>query len=166
MQQGFHPSEHFDISAMAAFMRQPDIFAATMDALSPAPENIDYESFLLGPNVRTIACLYNHGIIGYVQFQAKTSVAVELTVAFLPQARGKIAHTFCSYAIEQAWSRCLTVFALVPSDNLAARQGCRLLGFECEGRLRHAITRVETKHRPAGLYDILIYGLHNPRLRK
>lgn len=156
---GFWPADQFPVDQMVAFMRRPDVYWPLNDGLSPPPEVVQFEEHLLNPKVLTIGCMYGQTVVGFVQFQARTSVGAEMTAGFHPQARGKIAKTFCQYAIQRMWTGSfLSIWALVPSDNQGARVGCRSLGFEEEGRLRQAIARLE----PPSIRDIIIYGLHRP----
>lgn len=156
-----YPTDRFDPEAMQAFMRSPDIYWQTRDSMSPPPENVDYVSHLLHPDVWTVAAMLGPHIVGYVLFNRRTTVMAELTVGFHPSARGVIAREFIRTAIAVAFAEkgVLKVLAAIPDDNRAAIYGARHLGFTLEGRLRNAIVRA--KRRPP-LADLLLFGLSRP----
>lgn len=167
--QGFHPSENFDVSRMATFLRQPEIYWAMSDAAGAPPEALDIESYLVHSHTWTLACCYDQLIIGAIQFVLRTSVCAEALVAFHPNCRGRIALNFCRYAITRAWGDkgLLKLYLSVPSDNKRALMLAGALGFQREGRLSKAMIRgrvIDDSGRaftqtPPGLYDLILLGL-------
>lgn len=151
----FSATDSFDPHEMQAFCRRPDIYWAINDAMSPPPEAMDFISHLLSPYTWTVAAQWNGEIIGYVQFVQRTSVGAELTVAFHPQARGRVARTFTEYAIGRAFTErgLLKLWAIVPADNRRAIVAAYVMHFRLEGRLRNSVMR------EGGLRDLLMFGL-------
>lgn len=162
---GFAVTDRFDAEAMQVFMRQPELYWPTQDALAPQPETVDFTERMLSPSVWTYAVTLSGHICGYVQFVARTSVMSELTVGFHPQCRGKIAKIVVAHAIGLAFRDLgvLKIIACIPADNKPAIYGVRVLGFKEEARLRDAIVRPITERNSSPLRDILIYSLHKPR---
>lgn len=158
--RGFWPSETFDLPAMCAFMRRPDLYASTYDSMAPAPEQLDLEGHLLKAEVWTLAAMWQSHIVGYVQFNRRTSVAAEVTTGFHPQVPGVAKKAFGAYALAKGWRELglLTVWALIPSDHRKARLAARVYGFEVEGRLRQAIVH------DGAVRDVLVYALHRPEV--
>jgi RimJ/RimL family protein N-acetyltransferase len=157
-QLAFSVSDRFDPAIMQEFMRRPDVYWDVRDALAPQPESVDFVSHMLHPDVWTVAAKLGEHIVGYIQFNRRTSVMAEMTVAFHPQARGRVARTFVQIALQVAFTEkgLLKVLACIPDDNRAAIYGVRHLGFTPEGRLRNAIVR---KGRTPPLADLLLFGL-------
>jgi RimJ/RimL family protein N-acetyltransferase len=168
--QGFQAIENFDISSMAAFMRQPEIYWSASDAGAPPPEAMQIEAHLAHSHTWTLACCYADTIIGYVQLVQRTTIAAEIHTGFHANFRGIIAKRFIQYAIGRAFTdrALLKLWAIIPSDNRAAVRLARQLGFEHEGRLVKAIvrgwqpddvTRTRMSVVAPGLYDLVILGL-------
>lgn len=136
-------------------MRRPEIYWAVSDAMSPAPEQMDFIGHLLSPYVWTVAALWQQNIIGYVLFEQRTSVGALIHVAFHPEARGKVARTFTLHAIGRAFSErgLLKLWAFIPTDNKRALVGAKHIGFHEEGRLTRTIMR------ESGLLDLIVLGL-------
>lgn len=157
---GFNVTDRFAPLDMQAFMRQPELYWPVRDALSPQPENVDFVSQMLEPTVWTLAGTLRGHIIGYVQFCARTTVMVELTVGFHPQFRGKIAKAIVQHAIGLTFRDrgVLKIIACVPTDNRAAIYGTRQLGFHEEARLCRAIVRPRDASGNI-LQDIIIFSL-------
>lgn len=163
----FYPTDRFDLGAMQEFMRRPDIYLPAADAISPPSEIVDFITYLSHPNTYTIAAMCQGQIVGHVHFIQRTSIGGEIHTGFRPEVRGKIAKTFIEYSIQTAFHTkgFLKLWALIPSDNRPAIRLAGLLGFQREGRLTRAISRVESKWEAAGLKDILILGLNKPDTR-
>lgn len=162
---GFNVTDRFDPTAMQAFMRQPELYWPVRDALSPQPEAVDFVAHMLEPTVWTLAGTLRGHIVGYVQFTARTSVMVEMTVGFHPQFRGRIAKAIVQHAIGLTFRDrgVLKIIACVAADNRAARLGTSLLGFHEEARLRRAIVR-PVDERGNFVQDIIIYSLDRASL--
>lgn len=167
---GFHPTENFAVADMASFMRQPELYWPTTDALAPQPADMRLEEYLTSQWVWTLACCYNNNIIGYVQLNTKTSIGAEFHTGFHPNCRGRIAKVFVEYAITRAFTDkgLLKLWALIASDNRPAILGAKSVGFVPEGRLTKAIMRSpsiagrrfpERWSQTPGLRDIVILGL-------
>lgn len=169
--QGFHATETFDVTAMAAFMRQPEIYWAVSDAAAAPPELLDIESHLAHTHTWTLACCLHDTIIGSISLILRTSICAEIVVGFHPNFRGRVALNFIRYAIGRAFTDkgLLKLYATVPSDNRRALRMAGILGFQREGRLTKAIVRGRAlddlsprqfQHTPPGLYDLIIIGLN------
>jgi hypothetical protein len=156
---GFVMTEQFNPNAMQEFMRRPELYWPVRDALSPQPETVDFITHMQNPSVWTLAATLEDMIIGYVQFVARTTVMVEITVAFHPQCRGKIAKAFTQHAIGMLFrDRTVTkVIACIPADNRAARWGACAIGFREEARLLQAMVRPPINTHI--LQDIIIFNL-------
>ena len=136
-------------------MRRPDIYWPTSDSMAPPPEAMDFVEHMLKPFTWTVAAMWAGEIIGYVQLLQRTSIMAELTTAFHPQARGRIAKTFVEHTIGRAFAErgLLKLMAVIPSDNRRAIVSAYVLHFKLEGRLTGAIIR------DGGVRDLLIFGL-------
>jgi|SRR5215831_6754765 len=158
--QGFWPSETFDLGAMCAFLRRPDIYGPTNDSMAPPAEHMAFEEHLLKPEVWTLAAMWQSHIVGYVQLNRRTSVAAEVHTGFHPQVAGVVKKAFGAYALAKAWKELglLTVVAMVPTSHRRARLAARLYGFEVEGQLRKAIVH------DGAVRDVLVYALHRPEV--
>lgn len=156
----FDVTDRFDPTVMQDFMRRPDIYWASNDALMPPPEVMNFVEHMLHPDTWTVAATFQGHIIGYVKFVRRTSIMVEMVVGFHPQFRGRIARACVLAAIGQAFREkgFLKIVAVIPDDNKAALVGIRRLGagFVLEGRLSRAIVR-EGRNPP--IADLLIFGL-------
>ena len=153
---GLSVTEAFDVKAMADFMRVPELYWATRDALAPPPECIDFAGHMMQPTVWTVAAMWEQQIIGYVQVVLRTSIMGEVTTAFHPLCRGRFAKVVGEYVIERAFGEkgYAKLVAVVPTDNRRAIVAAKVLGFVVEGRLTKAIVR-----QPHGLTDLLVFGL-------
>jgi RimJ/RimL family protein N-acetyltransferase len=151
----FTASDQFDPMQMQEFMRRPEVYWALNDAMAPPPEAMDFAEHLMNPTVWTVAALWDQHIIGYVQLCQRTSIGAEMTVAFHPQARGRVARTFTEYAIGRAFTErgLLKLWAIIPSDNRRAIMAAYIMHFKLEGRLLRGIMR------EGGPRDLLILGL-------
>jgi RimJ/RimL family protein N-acetyltransferase len=157
----FTVTERFDLGAMQDFMRQPAIYWAGADALAPQPEAVQFAEHMLDPSIWTLAATHGPYIVGYVQFNIRTSIGAELHVGFHPQYRGYLAKKVVQYALHLAFTSrgFLKVWAPIPSDNRAALMGARLLGFQCEGRIRNAIVRQNEAGVGPPLADLVIMSI-------
>lgn len=151
----FSATDQFDPQQMQSFMRRPDIYWPAMDAMAPPPETMDFIGHLMSPYTWTVAAMWSGEIIGYVQFVTRTSVGAELSVAFHPQARGRVAKAFTEYAVGRAFSErgLLKLWAIIPSDNRRAIMAAHIMHFHLEGRLTKGMMR------EGGLRDLLIFSL-------
>ena len=156
----FNATDVFDPRAMQDFMRRPDIYWSASDALAPPPESMDFISYMLHPDIWTVAVTANGLICGYVLFNKRTSIGAEIHTGFHPQFRGKFAKTMIEFAIQRSFKEkgLVKLWAIVPSDNRATVWLARSMEFRFEGRLRNAIVRrPETEGGPP-LRDLLIFG--------
>src|SRR5689334_9877062 len=80
----------FDPQAMQALRRRPDIYWPSADALSPPPDNVDFISHMLHPDVWTVAGTLGGHIFGFCEFNRRTSIGAEFHCGFHPQFRGVI----------------------------------------------------------------------------
>jgi RimJ/RimL family protein N-acetyltransferase len=160
----FGATDTFDPAAMQQFMRQPDIFWSTRDALSPPPEVTDFTGHFVHPDVWTMAATWEGDPIGFVQFVKRGPILAEMTAGFHEEFRGRVALGFSRFAIGSVFEKkgILKIVAIVPSDNRPALAGIRRLGFAAEGRLTRAIVRNSNRWGPAGLYDLTLWGLSKP----
>src|SRR5690242_7680752 len=127
----FAVTDQFNALAMQEFMRQPELYWPTRDALSPPPETVDFVGHMADPTVWTLAGMMRDHIVGYVQFVKRTTIMAEITVAFHPQYRGAIAKAMTQYAIGLAFDperAIMKLIAEIPADNRAARLGAGALG--------------------------------------
>jgi RimJ/RimL family protein N-acetyltransferase len=162
----FNLTDRYDLAAMTAFMRTPGVYWSASDALAPQPEQLDFESYLAHPDVRSFAATYKGVVIGYVLFNRRTSIGAEIHCGFHQNARGKVAATFVRLAIEQGWKQgLLKLWAIIPADNRAAAMLAGAVGFEREGVLKNAIVRAGAEEGKPPLRDLLIFGLSRPDLR-
>ncbi len=166
-QQNFDLTDRFDVPAMVQFMRTPEIYWSASDALAPQPEQMDFEGYLLHPDVWSLAATFKGTVIGYVLFNKRTSIGAEVHCGFHQHARGKIAFTFMQMAITRAFAErgLLKVWAIIAADNRAACMGCGALGFVREGVLRNAVVRQGAAEGKPPLRDLVIFGLSRPDVR-
>lgn len=152
-------SERYDMEAMCQFMARPEIYWATHDRLFPQPEQVNFKQELCHPQTATFAGLYEGQIIGYVQFNRRTSIGVEMHVAFREGFRGRVAKNMTLYAMSLMRFRGILKFwAGIPSDNRLALLAARHIGMTQEGTLTKAIVT------DGGLRDLLIFGITKERL--
>lgn len=151
----FSATDRFDPFVMQQLMRRPDIFWASADAMSPPPEEIDFVEHLAHPDTYTFAGTYKNTIIGFVRFVKRTTVLAEIHVGFLPGFRGQIAKAIIEYAIAAVFQfkGCRQLLAIIASDNRAAIQMARHIGFKPTARLRDAIVKKD------GLRDLVLLTL-------
>lgn len=159
-QPQFAVTDRFDPEVMQAFMRRPDVYWSAADALMPPPEAMDFVGHMAHPDVYTLAATHGGHVVGYVQFNKRTSIGAEIHVGFHPQYRGIVAKRVVEYAIGLVFrdKGLLKLWAIVASDNRAAVLGAKAIGFTPEGRLRNAIVRDVAAGGPP-LADLIILGL-------
>lgn len=159
-QAQFAVTDRFDAEAMQAFMRRPDVYWSSGDALMPPPEAMNFVEHMAHPDVYTLAATHAGHVVGYVQFNRRTSIGAEIHVGFHPQYRGFVAKRVIEYAIGLVFrdKGLLKLWATVPSDNRAAVLGAKAIGFVVEGRIRNAIVRDVGGGGPP-LADLIILGL-------
>lgn len=143
------------VERICQFMRIPDIYWGVNDRLYPQPEERDLESWLKHPDVATFVCSSDQTIIGYIQFARRSSICVEMTVAFARHWRGYVARGMTLYAMAEMFRKngILKIFAGVPTDNRGATWAAHHIGMKCEGRLTKSIIRED------GVRDLLIFGI-------
>jgi len=152
-------TERYNLRAMCEFMARPEIYWATHDRLFPQPEQVNFAPELTHPQTATFAAMFHGNIVGYVQFMRRTSVGVEMHVAFREGFRGLIAKNMTLFAMAQLCQRGILKFwAGIPSDNRLALRAAYHIGMRQEGTLTKAIVT------EAGLRDLLIYGITKERL--
>ena len=155
----FEVAENWNVNELAAFMSTPSIYWATADALAPQPEEIDWTRHLLQANNCTFACKFQGVVVGFVSFLRRTSIGAEIHVGFHEKFRGKIAKACIMHAIGLAFrdKGLFKLWAMIPSDNVAAIRLARMIGFQHEGRITQAVVR-QAKDGPP-VRDIVILGL-------
>jgi RimJ/RimL family protein N-acetyltransferase len=160
-------TDRYDLGAMAAFMRTDDIYWSATDALAPQPEQMDFEGYLLHPDVWSLAATYDGHVIGYVLFNKRTSVGAEIHCGFHKAVRGAVTKTFVQLAIARAFEErgLLKLWAIIPSDNRPACMLAGACGFEREGLLRNAIVRSGAAEGKPPLRNLVIMGLSRPDVR-
>jgi RimJ/RimL family protein N-acetyltransferase len=159
----FQISERHDREATAAFMALPEIYWATHDRLAPQPEAVDWQHELSLPSVATFTATFKGNVIGYVQFTRRTSIGVEIHVAFRENFRGKVAKVMTLAAMATMFRDrgVLKVWGVVPADNRLAQLAAYHVGMKLEGTLTRAIVREE-----GGVRDLLIFGITKEQFLK
>lgn len=157
------PWTEANVQAVGEFLRRPDIYWPAADSLAPQPEQMSFVQHLTHSDVSTFVASFDGEIVGYVQFNRRTSIGAEIHCAFVEvfnsgrlkiQVRGTVAKKLGQYAIACAFQKgLLKLWAPIPADNRAAIFAARHLGFRHEGTLTRAIVR------EAGIMDLVIYGL-------
>jgi RimJ/RimL family protein N-acetyltransferase len=163
----FGASENFQLEAMQQFMRIPEVYWSSADALAPSPEAVDFVGHMAHADTSTIAITYAEYIIGYVQFIRRTSIGAEIHVGFHPTFRGRVAKAAIQYCIGQAFTLkgMLKLWAIIPSDNRPAIALARAIGFVPEGRLRQSIMRGDSRFGQAGLKDLVMLGFSRDQVK-
>lgn len=136
-------TDRFDPNAMQAFMRRPDMYWPSTDALAPPPEAMDFIAHLLHSDTYTLACCVEDHLAGYVKFVKRTSISAEIHLAFLPQLGGRVKKAFGQAAIAKAFGDLglVNLWACIPSDLRGLIWVAKQVGFEEIGRFPKGIVR-------------------------
>lgn len=144
-----------DLSSLCHFMRQPEIYWSIQDRLAPQPEQMDLEGWLLHQDCKTYVAQYDGLVIGYCQFVRRTSITVEMQVAYAKQFRGVPAKRLTMFAMADMFSAkgILKIISPIASDNRPSIFAARHIGMRKEGELTNAIVR------EGGVRNLLLFGI-------
>lgn len=137
-----------DAELVNAILRDPDVYRASADDLSPPPDRIDASAALATGRFVAYACFLDDGCAGVFLVEPRSGVLFEVHTAILPRYRGPVAARAAQGLLHVLFTTtpCRTLMTLVPSFNRGALRFSRLAGLERCGVLPRSFLRDGVLH--------------------